>query len=165
MTDSRQFVILTRLLALTVVLLLLYINNSKSKKIIKNLDNLTFDDFPLFFKNFIANKLQSNFIGLTSNNIDCLNFVIRNNYVNIEFEVLYKEQEVFAKKLIDFAKKKECKIVRLSYKNKMKDNLYKNAIVYQLKTKLNKEEVTPYVVEVYKTVFNCTKNTLFHLVF
>ena len=165
MTGGRRLVILARLLTVIAVLFLLYISNRKAQKLKKKLAQLTFKDFNLFFENFVKNKLKANFIGLTSNNIDCLYFVTRKNYVNVEFEVLQKAQIPLAKKLVAFAKKKGFKVGKISYKNKMNDDVQKDAPVYQIYCKLNAKEASVFAKEIYTTVFNDTENTPFTMVF
>jgi len=165
MTSGRRFVILARLLAVGLVLFLLYLSNRRAQKLKKKLAQLTFKDFHLFFENFVKNKLKTNFIGLTSNNIDCLYFVTRKDSINVEFEVLQKIQIPLAKKLVALAKEKGFKVGRISYKNKMKDDEQKDALVYQIYCKLNAKEASVFAKEIYTTVFNDTATTPFTMVF
>ncbi len=165
MSSSRRFVIFVRFFVLVSVLIIMYYHQKKASKIKKKLAQLTFNDFSQFFKKLIANKLQSNFIGLASSKLDCLWFVTRKNYVNIEYEVLEEAQKTYAKKLLNLAEKEGFEVVKTSYKNKMIDTEDEEAIVYQIECKLTLAAITPFVEKIYSTIFLCNENTFFSLKF
>jgi hypothetical protein len=161
---TRGVGIFLRVIILAVVAVLLYLNSKKTTKIKAQLKSFTFDEFDLFFENLIQNKLETNYIGLASNSVDCLYFNNDKNRINIEFEVVEKEQLKYVEKLLDYAKNKGFKVIEVSYFNKTNYDKTKEAPVYQIISNLNANDTSIIAKEIYTQIFNCDNSTKFEMI-
>jgi len=162
--SSRNLSIFIRILFLAIVAVLLYFNNKKTMQLKKQLKSFTFNGFDLFFINFSQHKLDTNYIGLQSNSLNCLYFSNVKNKINIEFETLKKEQINYGVKLLEYAKSKGFKVIITTYHNKTNYDKTLDAPVYQIYARLNQQQASKIAKEIYQTVFNCDLNTKFEIV-
>ncbi len=161
---ARSLGIFLRVIVLSVVSILLYINSKKTKKIKQQLQTFTFSEFDSFFEKFIQHKFEIDYIGLQINAKNHLYFVNIKNKINIEFEILEKQQIALAQKLEDYATKRNFKILKTSYGNKTNYDNTIDAPVYQILCKLNAKNASIIAEEILRNVFNCNETTSFKIV-
>ena len=155
--------VLLRVFILMIVGVLLFFNQKKTNKINKKLKEFTFLDFDLFFNKLLNHKLESHYVGIASNNTNCIYFDAVENKINFEYEVKEQSQINFAKKLVQFATNNNFEIVKTSYGNKT--NYDKNdAVVYQIISNLDANKAEEISKELFTTIFNCDTNTKFNII-
>jgi hypothetical protein len=130
----------------------------------KKLNQFTLNSFELFFDKLLNNKLDSNFIGLGSNSVNCIYFNIEKNKINMEYEVVNKEQISYAKKLVKYAKMKGYETVKTSYENKTNYDKSLSAPVYQIISNLDLQTMVKVSKEIYIKIFDCDSTTKFDII-
>jgi hypothetical protein len=98
-------------------------------------------------------QTEFNFIGITSNGIDCIYFVNERGNFNIEFEAMIEEQIPFIEKLKRYAISKNYKFVLTTYKNKPKYKSNEPAPVIRIETNSTLDEITVIGVDIEKDIF------------
>ena len=153
--------IFIRVIFLGIVAVFLIIKTRKTKKIKEKLKRFTFKDFDLFFTKFMAYQFDTNYIGLQNTSDKELYFVNHKNKINMEFELIRKEQIPFYNRLIAFAKEKGYKTKQITYQHKTDFNPDKYAPVLQILSNLTTNQAIEVSKEVFKTVFNCNEYSTF----
>ena len=161
---TRGIGVFLRVIVLAVVAVLLYINSKKTTKIKKQLKLIDFNRFDLFFKNLLQHKLETDYIGLTSNAINCLYFNNHKNRINIEFEVVEKEQLDYVESLLAYAEDKNFEVIKTSYANKANYDKTLEAPVYQIICNLNLKNASLITKDIFIKVFNCDNSTQFEMI-
>jgi len=162
---TRGVGILLRVVMFAIVAVLLYFNNKKTNKIKEQLKSVSFEGFNLFFENLLRHKLKTNYIGLASNTNNCLYFHNEKGKINIEFEVVEKEQLNYVKKLLSYAENLNFEVIETSYANKTKYDKTIEAPVYQIISKLDVTNASFIAKEIFTQVFNEDNTTKFEMVY
>lgn len=115
------------------------------------------------------NKLKNgqtefNFIGITSNGIDCIYFINENGKFDIEFEAMDEQQIPFIKKLEKFANANNLKTSMLTYNNKPHYTSDYPAPVIKIKAALGLQEIANLGSKIQRELFNNTNQTVYEVV-
>ena len=108
-------------------------------------------------------KTEYDFIGITSNGIDCIYFIKENDVFQIEFEAMIKPQVPYIEKLKDFALSKNFNHKMASYGNKPQYD-EKEAPVIRIETNLKLNEVAKIASLIQSEIFGNNSNTEFDVV-
>jgi len=109
-------------------------------------------------------QTEYNFIGITSNGIDCIYFVYENGEFNLEFEAMSEEQLPFIKKLEKFAKFNKLKISVTTYNNTPSYKSDKPAPVLRMETKSTLDNASVWGEKIEAEVFKNDKATIYDVV-
>ena len=109
------------------------------------------------------NKTEYEFIGITSNGIDCIYFMKDNDKFQIEFEAMIENQIPFIEKLKTFASQNEYETQMTTYGNKPRYNSTE-APVLRILTNSNLEETAEIGQKIQKDVFNNQADTKYDVV-
>ena len=99
------------------------------------------------------NKTEFDFIGITSNGIDCIYFVKDNGKFQIEFEAMTNNQVPYIDKLKTFATQNGFEMQMTTYGNKPQYNA-KEAPVLRILTNSNIEKTSEIGQKIQKDIFN-----------
>lgn len=109
-------------------------------------------------------QTEYNFIGITSNGIDCIYFVFENEKFNIEFEAMTEEQIQYIDKLREYALSKNYQSSMLTYNNKPKYPSDKPAPVIRIETNSTIDQINKIGIDIQSEIFKNTKETIFDVV-
>ena len=109
-------------------------------------------------------KTEYNFIGITSNGIDCIYFVYENGKFNIEFEAMTDTQIPFLDKLKDFANSNNFKNLMTTYNNQPKYKSDKPAPVIRIETNVSVEKMTKLGERIQREIFKNNNETIYEVV-
>ena len=109
-------------------------------------------------------KTEYNFIGITSNGIDCIYFVYENGKFNIEFEAMTDTQIPFLDKLKDFANSNNFKNLMTTYNNQPKYKSDKPAPVIRIETNVSVEQMTKLGERIQREIFKNNNETIYEVV-
>jgi hypothetical protein len=109
-------------------------------------------------------KTEFNFIGITSNGIDCIYFMLENGKFNIDFEVMTEKQKSFLLKLKDYAISKNYKFILTTYNNKPEYVSTEPAPVIRIETNSTLDQITDLGTNIQKIVFDNDENTVYEVV-
>ena len=109
------------------------------------------------------NKTEFDFIGITSNGIDCIYFVKDNDKFQIEFEAMTEKQIPYIEKLKSFANQNGYKIQMTTYGNKPQYNA-SEASVLKIITNSNLEKTAEIGQKLQKNIFNNRAETKYDIV-
>ena len=109
------------------------------------------------------NKTEFDFIGITSNGIDCIYFVKDNGKFQIEFEAMTENQIPYIDKLKSFATLNGFKTHMTTYGNKPKYDA-KEAPVLKIITNSNLEKTNEIGQKIQKEIFNNQAETKYDVV-
>ncbi len=108
-------------------------------------------------------KTEFDFIGITSNGIDCIYFVKDSDTFQIEFEAMSKDQIPFIDKLKAFATENGYKTEMTTYGNKPQYNS-NEAPVLKIRTNSELEETVAIGQKIQKDIFANHQETLYDIV-
>jgi len=111
-----------------------------------------------------AGKTEYDFIGITSNGIDCIYFVKNNGKFNIEFEAMVETQIPFIEKLKEFADKKGFRHKMTTYGNKPRYNSDTPAPVLLIETNTDLKETARLGAEIQSLIFGNSNETKYDVV-
>ena len=111
-----------------------------------------------------SGKTEFQFIGITSNGIDCIYFIYENGKFNIEFEAMVEEQIPYIDKLKSFATSNNFKSVMTTYNNKPKYKSDKFASVLRIETNSTLDEITRLGERIQSEIFINTNETVYEVV-
>jgi hypothetical protein len=109
------------------------------------------------------NKTEFEFIGITSNGIDCIYFVKDSGKFQIEFEAMLAQQIPYIEKLKIFAAQNEFEIQITTYGNKPQYDA-KEASVLRIITNTNLEKTAEIGQKIQKEVFSNQAETMYDVV-
>lgn len=109
------------------------------------------------------NKTEFDFIGITSNGIDCIYFVKDNGKFQIEFEAITENQIPYMDKLKTFANQNGYEIQMSTYGNKSQYNALE-APVLKILTHSNLEKTAQVGQIIQKEIFNNKAETKYDVV-
>lgn len=109
------------------------------------------------------NKTEFNFIGITSNGIDCIYFVKDNNKFQIEFEAITENQIPYIDKLKSFATLNGFQVQMTTYGNKPQYDA-KEAPVLKIITNSNLEKTAEIGQKIQTEIFNNQAETKYDVV-
>jgi len=109
------------------------------------------------------NKTQFDFIGITSDGIDCIYFVKNNGKFQIEFEAMTNDQIPYIDKLKTFAIQAGFEIQMITYGSKPHYDA-KEAPVLQILTNTNLEMTADIGQKIQKEIFNNSSETKYVIV-
>ena len=125
---------------------------------------ITLDQLETSLLQLLDNKMEQDFFGITSDSIDCLYFAENEGKINIEYEIIYREQKIYAEKLIEFFSEKGYETEITTYGNKPDYPESMEAPVYIFETNAEIEEVIALSNEIMKIIFHKNVHTKFDLV-
>jgi len=108
-------------------------------------------------------KTEYDFIGITSNGIDCIYFIQENDVFQIEFEAMIETQVPYIKKLKDFAVSKNFNYKMSSSGNKSQYD-GKQAPIIRIETNLELNKVAEIGSLIQFEIFDNNSNTEFDVV-
>ena len=111
-----------------------------------------------------AGKTEYEFIGITSNGIDCIYFIKENNKYNIEFEAMDKQQIEIIPELEEFARKNHFEVQQLNYGNKPNYPSRDFAPVLKIVTKAELDEIFKIGKKIQKEIFQNDDETIYDIV-
>lgn len=132
----------------------------KSEKFIQQAKQIEIAQLNDELKLLQQNKTEFDFIGITSNGIDCIYFVKDNNKFKIEFEAMTENQIPYIDKLKSFANQNGYKTQMTTYGNKPQYNA-SEAAVLKIITHSNLEKTTEIGKKIQKDIFNNKAETKF----
>jgi hypothetical protein len=109
-------------------------------------------------------QTEYNFIGITSNGVDCIYFVYENGKFNLEFEAMTETQIPYLDRLKDFANSNNFKSLRTSYNNQPKYKSDKPAPVIRIETFFSIEEMTKLGERIQRDIFKNNNETIYEVV-
>lgn len=110
-----------------------------------------------------AGKTEYDFIGITSNGVDCIYLVKNSDKFNIEFEAMTETQIPFIEKLKEYADSKGFRYQMTSYGNKPHYNS-KQAPVLQIVANTNIPETVKIAEEIESKIFRNNSETQYEVV-
>ena len=109
------------------------------------------------------NKTEFDFIGITSNGIDCIYFLKDNSIFQIEFEAMTDQQIPYIDKLKTFATQNRFEIQLTTYGNKPQYNA-KEAPVLKIITNSNLKKTAEIGQKIQQEIFNNRAETKYDVV-
>ena len=109
-------------------------------------------------------KTQFDFIGITSNGIDCIYFVKENKKYSIEFEAMDEKQLEMIPKLENFARKNKFDVKHLDYGNKPNYSSNNFAPVLRIITNADLDEIFEIGKAIQKEIFMNNASTTYDVV-
>lgn len=109
-------------------------------------------------------QTEYQFIGITSNGIDCIYFVYENGKFNLEFEAMSKDQIAFIDRLRDFANSNHFKNLMKTYDNKPNYKSDKPAPVLRIETNASIDEITNLGSKIESDIFGNNDKTIYDIV-
>lgn len=115
------------------------------------------------------NRLQNKqteyqFIGITSNGVDCVYFVYEGGKFNLEFEAMLKDQLPFIERLTEFAKANNFKNSITTYNNQPNYQSDKPAPVLRIETNSTIDEATNLGTKIQSEIFHNNDKTVYDVV-
>ena len=104
------------------------------------------------------------FIGITSNGVDCIYFVYEGGKFNLEFEAMGKDQLPFIDKLTEFANSNKFKNLITTYNNQPNYESDKPAPVLRIEMNGTLDEVTNWGTKIQSEIFNNDAKTIYEIV-
>ncbi len=138
--------------------------NKESKQMIMKAEQTTIDGLQNALTKLKNGQTEFDFIGITSNGIDCIYFVHNNEKFNLEFEAVSKDQLPYIKKLEGFANSNDLKSVMTTYGNKPLYESDKSAPVIRIETNYPLNEMTKFGEKVQSEIFNNNSETVYDIV-
>ena len=109
-------------------------------------------------------QTEFDFIGITSNGVDCIYFVQENDKFNLEFEAMTSEQLPYLNKLKDFAVSNNYKTELTTYNNKPNYKSDSPAPVIRIETNLPLQEMAKFGEKVQSEIFKNNQETIYDIV-
>lgn len=109
-------------------------------------------------------QTEYEFIGITSNGIDCIYFIYENGKFNLEFEAMTETQIPYIDKLKDFADSNNFKNILTTYNNKPQYKSENPAPVIRIETNVNIDEMTDLGIKIQREIFKNNKETIYEIV-
>ena len=121
-------------------------------------------DLPTALNQLKNGKTEYNFIGITSNGVDCIYFVFENEKFNIEFEAMTEKQIPFINELKTFAASKGFHILMTTYNNKPKYISSEPAPVVRIETNSTIDEIYKIGSDIQIQIFKNNSETVYDIV-
>lgn len=125
---------------------------------------ITIDKLPDVLRNVQAGNTDYDFIGICSNGVDCIYFVLENGKFYIDFEAMGKEQLPYIDTLKQFAKEHNYPIVETTYNNTPVDYEHlKYAPVLSLKVNADIDSIVKVGSQIEQTIFRNNERTVYEM--
>ena len=144
-------------------LLSLFGCGNKTDKIIQQAKQIEIAQLSGELKLLELNKTEFDFIGITSNGIDCIYFVQENGKFQIEFEAMTENQIPYIEQLKSFANQNGFEIQMTTYGNKPQYNVAE-APVLKIVTNSDLEKTAEIGQKIQQNVFNNKAETKYEVV-
>ena len=112
----------------------------------------------------VKGKLKFDFLGITSNGIDCLYFVQENNSFQLEYEAMISEQLPYIDSLKAFAEANNIKTINTTYGNQPNYVSNNPAPVIRLVVNANISEVSAIGKQIEFNIFKNSQSTQYDVV-
>ena len=109
-------------------------------------------------------QTEFDFVGITSNGIDCIYFIYENNKFNIEFEAISENQIAFIDKIKEFADSNEFKTKFTTYNNKPHYKSDKPAPVLKIEIAAELDKIIEIGQNIQSQIFKNNKETIYDVV-
>ncbi len=127
-------------------------------------DKIKMEGLPNELQKLKDGKTEFNFIGITSNGIDCVYFVKDGEIFQIELEAMVREQIPYIEKLKKFAESNGFKSSMTTYGNKPKYETPNEAPVILIETNSDLNNTVRIGRIIQKSIFNNTEETVYEVV-
>ncbi len=104
-------------------------------------------------------ETEFDFVGITSNGIDCIYFMDESTRLNIHFEALTSRQLPFIEKLEDFARANNLKTEITTYNNRPEYASHEPAPVLQIELNASVEQASTWGEKIQREVFGNNGDT------
>lgn len=101
----------------------------------------------------VEGNMEHDFFGITSDGSDCIYFMLEAGKINIDFEVMLKEQQPYVDKLLGYAEAKGIPTSKLSYGNRPNYPELAEAPVFRLTLNATSDQATKIGSDIMKSVF------------
>jgi len=109
-------------------------------------------------------QTEYNFIGITSNGVDCIYFVYEQGKFNLEFEAMGQDQLPFIDKLKEFSNSNNFKNLMTTYNNQPNFQSDKPAPVLRIEINGTLDEVTKLGEKIQSEIFHNDDQTVYDIV-
>jgi hypothetical protein len=109
-------------------------------------------------------ETEYDFIGITSNGVDCLYFVSDGDNFNLEFEAMISDQKPFIDKLREWADSNHFKSAMTTYNNQPKYQSDQPAPVIHIETNASLEVVVKLGSRIEKEIFGNSETAVYEVV-
>ena len=139
-------------------------NNSNDQNIIQMAEQIKIGQLRNALEKLKNGKTEFDFIGITSNGVDCIYFIYENEKFDIDFEAMTAEQIPYIEKLKRFADDNSYKTEMTVYGNKRNDKPTETAPVIHIETNLNIDDVSVLGTKIQNEVFGNNQETVYDVV-
>ena len=139
-------------------------NENSNSSVIQVANQITINQLPEELQKLKDGITEFNFIGITSNGVDCIYFVKDGDNFQIEFEAMAQEQIPFIEKLKQFANSSGYKFKMTTYGNKPQYTTEKNAPVIRIEINSNLTTSAEIGKTIENIIFKNTENTKYDVV-
>lgn len=137
---------------------------SNSLPVVETAERIKIDELQKALEKLQNEQTEFDFIGITSNGIDCIYFTKGNDRFNLEFEVIAAEQLPYIDKLKDFAVSNNYKSELITYNNQPDYKSDKPAPVIRIETNLPLLEMASFGERIQSEIFENNQETIYDVV-
>ncbi len=137
---------------------------TNNEQTIQMADRIRIDELPTTLTKLKNGQTEFDFIGITSNGIDCIYFVYENGKFNLEFESMVEEQTPFIDRLKEFAQMNELESVMTTYGNQPHYQSMTPAPVIRIESNSTLEEVVALGRKIQAEIFQNNSTTVYDVV-
>lgn len=137
---------------------------NKDQQLIQMAKKVKIDGLTTALENLKNGKTEYEFIGITSNGIDCIYFIYENGKFNFEFEAMSQDQIPYIERLKDFANSNDLKSEMRTYNNKPLYKSDKPAPVIRIETNYSLEEMAKFGEKIQSEIFKNNSETVYEIV-
>lgn len=138
--------------------------NTNNEQTIQMADRIKIDELTTTLTKLKNGQTEFDFIGITSNGIDCLYFVYEKGKFNLEFESMVEEQTPFIDKLKEFAQMNEFESVMTTYGNQPHYPSVTPAPVIRIESNSTLEEMVALGTKIQAEIFQNNSTTVYDVV-
>ena len=139
-------------------------NNSNNQEILTMSKRIKISELKNTLLQLQGGHTEYNFIGITSNGIDCIYFVYENGKFNLEFEAMIEEQKPFIDKIKEYAALNSYKFLMTTYNNRPEYKSTSPAPVVRLETNSTIDQINQMGIDIQSKVFKNSTETVYEIV-
>lgn len=139
-------------------------DTTTNKQLIQMAKKIKIDELDNALTKLKNAQTEYNFIGITSNGVDCIYFVYENGKFNLEFEAMTDAQIPYLDKFQDFANANNFKNLMTTYNSQPKYKSDKPAPVIRIETNFSLAEMTKLGERIQSEIFGNNKETVYEIV-
>ncbi len=138
--------------------------STTNQQFIQMAERIKIDDLINALTKLKNGQTEYNFIGITSNGIDCIYFIYESGIFNIEFEAMTEDQLPYIEKLKDFANVNKFKNLMTTYNNTPMYKSDKPAPVLRIETNYSLDNMVELGKRIESEIFGNNKETVYDIV-